>query len=47
MFLGASLVEPFYFIPFGKKQLQTALEAAGEVLPNGALIGIFLFICHP
>ena len=43
-FLGASLVEPFYFTPFGRKQLQTAPEAVGEALPNGALISFFFFI---
>jgi len=36
MFLGASLVEPFYFTPFGTKRLQTAPEAAGEAVPNTA-----------
>jgi len=40
MFLGASLMELFYFTPFGTKQLQTAPEAAGEAAPNGALIEI-------
>jgi hypothetical protein len=37
MFSEASLVEPFYFTPFGTKQLQTAPEAAGEAMPNRAL----------
>jgi len=36
MFLEALLVEPFYFTPFGTKRLQTASEAAGEAVPNGA-----------
>jgi hypothetical protein len=36
IFLRASSVEPFYFTPFGRKRLQTAPEAAGEALPNGA-----------
>jgi hypothetical protein len=36
-FLEASSVEPFHFIPFERKLLQTAPEAAGEALPNGAL----------
>ena len=31
-------MEPFHFILFGKKRLQTAPEAAGEALPNGALL---------
>jgi hypothetical protein len=39
MFLGASSVEPFRFTPFGRKPLQTAHEAAGEALLNGALVG--------
>ena len=30
-------MEPFYFTPFGTKRLQTAPEAAGEAVPNGAL----------
>jgi hypothetical protein len=37
MFLGVSLVKPFYFTPFGTKRLQTAHEAAGKAVPNGAL----------
>ena len=37
MFLGASQVKLFYFTPFGRKRLQTAPEAGGEALPNGAL----------
>jgi len=36
MFLGASQVKLFYFTPFGRKRLQTAPEAGGEDLPNGA-----------
>jgi hypothetical protein len=36
-------VEPFYFTPFGTKRLQTAPEATGEAMPNGALVRIFLF----
>ena len=38
MFLEASQVKLFYFTPFGRKRLQTAPEAGGEALPNGALI---------
>ena len=38
MFLGASQVKLFYFTPFGRKRLQTASEAGGEALPNGALL---------
>ena len=38
MFLGASPVKLFHFTPFGRKRLQTAPEAGGEALPNGALI---------
>ena len=38
MFLGALQVKLFYFTPFGRKRLQTAPEAAGEALPNGALV---------
>jgi hypothetical protein len=30
-------VEPFYFTLFGTKWLQTASEAVGEAMPNGAL----------
>jgi hypothetical protein len=37
MFLKASSVELFYFTPFDRKWLQTAPEAAGEALPNGAM----------
>ena len=37
MFLEASLVKLFHFTPFGRKWLQTAPEAGGEALPNGAL----------
>jgi hypothetical protein len=37
MFLGASLLELFYFTPFGTKRLQTASEAAKEAVPNRAL----------
>ena len=33
-FLGASLVEPFYFIPFNRKRLQAAPKAAREAPPN-------------
>jgi hypothetical protein len=36
MISGAPEVKPFYFIPFGRKRLQTAPEAAGEALPNRA-----------
>jgi hypothetical protein len=38
MFLGASQVKLFYFTLFGRKRLQTAPEADGEALPNGALV---------
>jgi hypothetical protein len=38
MFLGASQVKLFYFTLFGRKRLQTAPEAGGEALPNGALV---------
>jgi len=38
MFLGASPVKLFYFTLFGRKRLQTAPEAVGEALPNGALV---------
>jgi hypothetical protein len=41
-FLGASLMEPFYFTPFGTKQLQIAPEATGEAMPNGTLIRPFI-----
>ena len=37
MFLGASPVKLFHFTPFGRKRPQTAPEAGGETLPNGAL----------
>jgi len=33
-FLRASLVELFYFSMFGRKRLQTTLEAIVEALPN-------------
>jgi hypothetical protein len=35
-------MEPFYFILFGKKQLQTAPEVAGEALANGPLLRLAL-----
>jgi hypothetical protein len=35
IFLGASTVELFHSIPFGRKRLQTTREVAGEALPNG------------
>ena len=37
-FLGVLSVEPFHFTLFDRKWLQTAPEAAGEALPNGAYI---------
>jgi len=39
-FLGISLVEPFYFTPFDRKRLQTAPEAVGEAVPNGAILSV-------
>ena len=36
-------MEPFHFTPFGRKRLQTAPEAAGEALPNGALVSVITF----
>jgi hypothetical protein len=38
MFLGAPLVESFYFTPFSRKWFQMAPEAAEEAMPNGALV---------
>jgi len=37
MFLEASQVKLFYFIPFGRKRLQTTSKTGGETLPNEAL----------
>ena len=36
--LGAYLMKPFCFTPFGTKWLQTAPEVDGKILPNMTLL---------
>jgi hypothetical protein len=49
MFLETLLVEPFYFITFGTKRLETVSKVAREVVPNETLVnrGRGLVCGHP